>query len=132
MPEELSRLEIAARFEVLVSGATFLIRLRGVPDADDIRRAMAAVQSHPAFLSRYAIVWVLTKDIRGFDRSLLTVHRHAGRDVLPVFMGIVAWHRMQRAVIRTMSAGLEVAIGVGLQVFADEPSALDAARQALA
>lgn len=125
------RLELAPRFEVLLCGAVFLIRLRGVPDADDIRRAMELVQGHPASQSRYAIVWVLTEAIRGFDRSLLTVHRHAGRDVLPVFMGIVAWHRMQRAVIRTMSAGLEVAIGVGLSVFADEPSALDAARRAL-
>lgn len=131
MTDDPLRLELAPRFEVLASGAVFVIRLRGVPESDDIRRAMAVVQASPAFAGRYAIVWVLTPEIRGFDRSLLTVHRHAGREVLPVFMGIVAWHRMQRAVIRTMSAGLEVAIGVGLQVFAEEPEALAAARKAL-
>jgi hypothetical protein len=125
------QLELGTNFEVLVADAVFLIRLRNVPDAHDIRAAMGVVQTHPAFQGRYAIVWVLTEGIRGFDRSLLTVHRHAGRDVLPVFMGIVAWHRMQRAVIRTMSAGLEVAIGVGLRVFADEASAMNAARVAL-
>lgn len=119
------------RFEVLVEGAVFSIRLRGIPGEADIRAAMAALEDHPAFRGPYAIVWVLTPDIRGFDRSLLTVHRHAGRDVLPVFMGIVAWHRMQRAVIRTMSAGLEATIGVRLSVFADEPSALEAAHRAL-
>lgn len=114
------------------AGPVFVVQLRGVPAADDVRRAMAAMESSPSMRMPYAMLWVLTPDIRGFDRSLLEVHRDARRRAVPRFVGVVAWHRMQRAVVRAMRPGVRLSMGIELEVFATEADAMKEASRRLA
>lgn len=118
---------------VVVDGSVFVMRLKGRPSGADVRAALAAIERDPGHTVRHAIVWVVTPQVEGYDRSLLEIYRTDGRKpVMPTFMGVVVDNPMHRMVVRAVAVGFKLAMGMGFELFDDEVSAVANARVALA
>jgi hypothetical protein len=118
---------------LVLDGPVFVMRLKRRPTGQDVRAALVAIERDPGHASRHAIVWVVTPEVEGYDRSLLEIYRTDGKKpVMPSFMGVVVDNPMHRMVVRAVAVGFKLAMGIGFELFDDEASAVRLARVALA
>ena len=117
---------------VALDGPVFVMRLKRRPTGRDVRAALAAIERDPGHQRPHAIVWVVTPEVQGYDRSLLEIYRTDGKKpVMPAFMGVVVDNPMHRMVVRAVAVGFKLAMGMGFELFDDEASAVRMARQSL-